>query len=670
MDPKASALSRARDKIISIQQQMTNQTLAMAEVVSGLIEQTSVREARSFLRTTSGLAAGDLSTYVKFSTTLKGHEDTLRKGRVTFAVMKSLISAEEKSRSEALKTIAGGGHLEPKDVAAIRRQVRIGAMTPQEAAAKGRLASARSAARKNATRAVGQLDADLRHLVRDLDDLATLHWTLEDNGVVVAEDAAFLAAHAAILSRGQSVLAAFENVYGSQIKTLQEAAGERCSLFEMRLSKAHQMLQRISQGRFGHNGGYSSDAKVRPPAFRGMVDSLFAVTSETEYVRQYHQPRHAITADLKQPPVKLSSLELCAGAGGLALGFEAAGFEPRALVERNPAAVATLKANRPNWNVIEHDLTKLNYRQYMGAIDVLTGGLPCQPWSSNGKSEGSEDNRDLFKFAPKIVAQVLPRAFVFENVFGFNFDKYAGYRARIFADFAEAGYATTMFAMDAKNYGVAQERPRVFIVGMSPDDMARFRAPPIFEHWHATLGDALEDQMGERGWLGASAWAQARREQVIMRNGRPEIGALISTIKAEEPGIPQAKEAGRALEREFSLGRSREHAPTNDEAIRGGPNFRPGLTIRMKKRLMGFPDDFILMGDRVSQARQLGNAVVPRVAQAVALAVYAALERVEFDWEIALRSPKLAYESVPGARLPVDPPPLDGVNLQASLETA
>src|SRR5580698_10342189 len=112
---------------------------------------------------------------------------------------------------------------------------------------------------------------------------------------------------------------------------------------------------------------------------------------------------------------KISVLELCAGAGGQALGFEKAGYDHVGLVEIDPHACKTLRFNRPHWNVIEEDLNHFDATAYHG-VDVIPAGLPCPPFSKAGKQLGSEDERNLFPAALRIIHEVQPRAVVIENV--------------------------------------------------------------------------------------------------------------------------------------------------------------------------------------------------------------------------------------------------------------
>ena len=124
------------------------------------------------------------------------------------------------------------------------------------------------------------------------------------------------------------------------------------------------------------------------------------------------------------------SLELCAGAGGQALGLERAGFEHAGLVEIDPHACGTLRLNRPAWTVHEADLKTFNAIAYKG-VDLLAGGFPCPPFSIAGKQLGPDDERDLFPAGLRIIDQVRPKAVMIENVKGILAPAFANYRADI-----------------------------------------------------------------------------------------------------------------------------------------------------------------------------------------------------------------------------------------------
>ena len=113
----------------------------------------------------------------------------------------------------------------------------------------------------------------------------------------------------------------------------------------------------------------------------------------------------------------LTSIEICAGAGGQALGLENAGFEHLALVEIDDQACATLKSNRPNWNVLHQDLKLFKGNEYKN-VDLFAGGVPCPPFSVAGKQLGSDDERDLFPEALRLIQKIQPKAILLENVKG------------------------------------------------------------------------------------------------------------------------------------------------------------------------------------------------------------------------------------------------------------
>ena len=129
----------------------------------------------------------------------------------------------------------------------------------------------------------------------------------------------------------------------------------------------------------------------------------------------------------------LRSIEICAGAGGQALGLEKAGFEHVALVEIDKPACETLRHNRPKWKVINADVRSFNGKEYRG-VELLAGGVPCPPFSAAGKQLGKDDERDLFPEALRLVAEIKPMAVMLENVRGLLSPKFEGYRKTILED--------------------------------------------------------------------------------------------------------------------------------------------------------------------------------------------------------------------------------------------
>ena len=136
---------------------------------------------------------------------------------------------------------------------------------------------------------------------------------------------------------------------------------------------------------------------------------------------------------------RASVLEICAGAGGQSLGLEQAGFEHVAAIEIDRDACATLRFNRPEWEIAEADVREVRGRDFAG-VDLLAGGVPCPPFSIAGKQLGRDDERDLFPEALRLVREANPLAVMIENVRGFASDRFADYRRHVMDDLMRLGY--------------------------------------------------------------------------------------------------------------------------------------------------------------------------------------------------------------------------------------
>ena len=164
----------------------------------------------------------------------------------------------------------------------------------------------------------------------------------------------------------------------------------------------------------------------------------------------------------------ITTLELCAGAGGQALGLEQAGIEHAALVEIDRHACATLRHNRPHWNVIQEDIRNFDATPYKG-VDLVSGGLPCPPFSIAGKQLGKHDERNLFPAAIRIIRQIQPRAAMIENVRGILDAVFEDYREFVRDELEDAGYQCDWKLLNASDFGVPQLRPRVAFVAFRRD---------------------------------------------------------------------------------------------------------------------------------------------------------------------------------------------------------
>ena len=319
---------------------------------------------------------------------------------------------------------------------------------------------------------------------------------------------------------------------------------------------------------------------------------------------------------LADPIVKrdLTSIELCAGAGGQALGIEQAGFGHEALVEVDDWCRRTLRLNRPGWNVIEGaqaDLTQFDARPYAG-VDLVAGGVPCPPFSKAGKQLGAADERDLFPQALRVVDEVRPKAVMLEKVRGFLDGVFAEYRQKLKTQLKAMGYSFVDWHLfNASDFGVSQLRPRVVIVAIHDRYADRFHWPKPGDQSPLTVGARLGDLMAAQGWPGASAWAQQADDIAptivggSKKHGGPDLGPTRARRAWEALGVN-----GKTIA---------------DEAPPADFTGMPRLTVRMVARLQGFPDDWQFAGRKTNAYRQVGNAFPPPVATAVAQNIRAAI---------------------------------------------
>ena len=389
----------------------------------------------------------------------------------------------------------------------------------------------------------------------------------------------------------------------------------------------------------------------------------------------------------------MNSIELFAGAGGLALGTGAAGFRHVALLEWDQDACETLRFNaqrhfggRSRAEVVEGDVRKFNFRQFEGSLDLVSGGPPCQPFSIGGKHLGFEDERNMFPEAVRAIREIQPRAFIFENVKGLlraNFANYFSYiihqlrfpevLRRTDEDWqhhlarlerrqtsgVEAGlsYNVVYQVMNAADFGVAQRRERVLVVGIRADLGVEFSFPtPTHE----------EDSLLFEQWVTGEYWDRHRIRRPAMRTLSPRTQSRVERIKTSTnvgllaawrtvrdavgdlPGLNDAKTHGVA-NHVFNPGarsyKGHDGSPydypaktlkAGDHGVPGGENtLREAngavryFSVRECARIQSFPDEWVFCGSWTETMRQLGNAVPVDLAAIVARKLARDLRKAE-----------------------------------------
>jgi len=314
----------------------------------------------------------------------------------------------------------------------------------------------------------------------------------------------------------------------------------------------------------------------------------------------------------RESKMTLTSVEICAGGGGQALGVERAGFAHQALIDVDTPSCETLRLNRPEWHVTHGDICAFDGKPYRG-IDLLAGGVPCPPFSVAGKQQGPADERNLFPEAIRLVDEIRPRAVMLENVRGILDPVFADYRTHISSVIGTIGrgYITGWKLLNASDFGVPQLRPRAVFVAIRKDADGAFDWPQPQNFLTPTVGGALYDLMAADGWKGARAW----------RKGADKIApTLVGGSKKHggpDLGPTRARAAWAALGVD-GLGIADAPPPRDFAGM-------PRLTVRMAARVQGFPDDWEFSGRKTAAYRQVGNAFPPPVAQAVSQQIALAL---------------------------------------------
>ena len=315
----------------------------------------------------------------------------------------------------------------------------------------------------------------------------------------------------------------------------------------------------------------------------------------------------------------LCTLSLFAGGGGLDLGFERAGMEHVASFDVLDVCGETLKANRPNWTVLSGqtgDVSTTEFGGFAGAVDVVHGGPPCQPFSIAGKQSGGDDSRDMWPSFVRAIQEIRPAAFVAENVPGLLGRRFHGYVQETIIKPLSRSYTIDAFLIPATAFGVPQERQRVFFVGFRSSAAARRYMMPT-----ATHGDQDElfstkcGTWGARAALGLecigfdcfaptlrSGFTGPRKTTSILNSKAAQ--RVWQQLRIWPNGVQQSREAAI------------EFPPENG-------HFR--LSVQDCGLLQGFPERWQFSGAVYQVIGQIGNSVCPPVGYAVANSIADAL---------------------------------------------
>ena len=308
---------------------------------------------------------------------------------------------------------------------------------------------------------------------------------------------------------------------------------------------------------------------------------------------------------------KFKSIEICAGAGGQALGLEQAGFEHIALVEIEQLACNTLQYNRPEWHIINKNVKHFSAADYLD-IDVIAGGVPCPPFSIAGKQLGDQDERDLFPEALRLVKECNPKSILLENVRGLLDKKFDSYRQTVIQELISQGYICDWRLINSSDYGVSQLRPRAILIALKEEYYPFFKWPEK-HNTPQSIGELLFEEMSSLGWESINEW------QIKAKGIAPTLVGGSKKHGGADLGPTRARQAWAKLGVDGSG--LAEKPPMN------GFSAMPKLTLQMTALVQGFPKDWTFIGKKTPAYRQVGNAFPPPVAKALGQSLINALSK-------------------------------------------
>ncbi|MFF1438318.1 DNA cytosine methyltransferase [Streptomyces sp. NPDC058295] len=319
---------------------------------------------------------------------------------------------------------------------------------------------------------------------------------------------------------------------------------------------------------------------------------------------------------------RLSFVDVCAGAGGLASGLESAGFSPVLLLDNKRQACETLLTNRPRWKIVCEDLIEFLPEEHPETLDVdlLSAGLPrVKSAAAVGRSD-SEPELRLLTATIYLVHAIQPRAVLLENLPALvDSPAYAEVREFVEAELTHLGYRFRWFVLNAADFGVPQERLQGVLVALKEPWFHAFVPPEPTVSERVSVGRALRRSMGARGWPEADAWAdQALAVAPTLvggsdNRGGPDLGPSGTKRAWARMGVNGGAFADDVPGPDYAWLRSDDTA----QMVK--------LTVDQAAVLQSFPPEWRIMGQKTARYRQIGHATPPPVGRALGTAIATAL---------------------------------------------
>jgi site-specific DNA-cytosine methylase len=624
-------LGKVKDTVSRWRAMQVKEAFRIGDMWSKLIERLSADEVSAFLASECQIPRRDVARYARLAETSQTHKALFIEKGVAVSVLLDLVAQPKDVRDEAIRMVEAGRCLQARELKALKRDIGLARGAKEGTLDKSRMRDLKNAAARMARNAASSWLASLETLTNEvialshLDHLKSVSdFEMERVSKLTEEASALLeqlptVAGADFVARAKPAATGLGYDSWTRVEaTLRRiAAGDVFEevWYEKPLTRVLEFDQELVWP-LAWVFGYDDDRDAEAAASRMRKAGKAPLDTSAKAGR--------VWSDVVKKP---SVLEICAGGGGQALGLEAAGFHHAGLVEIDPDAAATLRANGSNWPVIEADLRGLDLAAYEG-VDLLAGGVPCQPYSPAGERLGAYDERDLFPEALRLIRELKPKAVLLENVTGALHAANSVNRLRILSELARLGYDAEWRILEGPDFGLPQKRRRAILVGFQPGIMHRFRWPSPLPTPAPTVGEALRDLMGAQSWPHVEAWVKAASGYAPTLIGGSQ----------KKKGIDLAQENSRESWTKIGVN------PSGRAKAAPGPDapadHQPKLTLAMMARIQDFPDEWKFQGSDLQAFRQIANAFPPCMAQAVGASIMRALTGSEIDLPTALKIPR------------------------------
>jgi DNA (cytosine-5)-methyltransferase 1 len=642
---RSNALQSAKQQISAAQQALSLAMFDLFDSVHRLMQDhfDSFTDIEAWLKTECRISEEDITTYKDFESTLGSHKHLLADSGVAFETIKALVRADAATRDGALDVLKAGSPVSPALVRSIARARELDRMSPLQRRAREQRLFFRRKIHEQGQYVVSALQASARELYTVLMGIPFYgvhdHRSLEADAV--ADELRFKVVQKDIAQRARQLLTRLDELGIAPTSKVEDwLTVGLTNPADQNMAEARHALELLENSSTFRPGQQIYESK---DYYWTIEDGIFHLTGLS--------PKAQVRPPILRRGETLTSLEICAGIGGEAIGLMAAGFDAVALFDNNNRAVETLKVNWPDWNSVKRDVTSQIGRKeilsHRGTLDLLSGGVPCQPFSRGGKHRGEFDSRQLFGDAADYVRELQPRAFAFENVVGFTGGMHSDFRRRLEADFASLGYKTHLCEMNAADYGLSQDRVRVVLVGLKRGYAGNFRPPvlakPVVKGFAETIADALFPHLGRKEDSAQQALYDTWARKWLAAHGGKRAPTIVGTTRAKTSLVRRWEEVGFKLEIK-SAAFSVEDISTTDEL--------PHLTPLILKRLQGIPDGWTIEGESSpgKVSKPIANAFPPVMARAIGLRIREALTGELEDLDRAMAEPIIDVSLVGGRR--------------------